>query len=64
MRILLTGLLASAIMIGSFLLWGGEFELLFSENAVPKTLGPTGWLLVVGLLMLDVFLPIPATAAG
>ena len=63
MRILLTGLLASAIMIGSFLLWGGEFELLFSENGVPKTLGPTGWLLVVGLLMLDVFPPVPATAA-
>ena len=63
MRILLTGLLASAIMIGSFLLWGGEFELLFSENGVPKTLGPSGWLLVVGLLMLDVFLPVPATAA-
>ena len=48
MRILLTGLLASAIMIGSFLLWGGEFELLFSENGVPKPLGPSGWLLVVG----------------
>ena len=63
MRILLTGLLASAIMIGSFLLWGGEFDLLFSENGLPKTLGPNGWLLVVGLLMLDVFLPVPATAA-
>ncbi|MBL62688.1 MAG: hypothetical protein CMI30_04680 [Opitutae bacterium] len=63
MRILLTGLVASAIMIGSFLLWGGEFELLFTEEGVPKTLGPNGWLLVVGLLILDVFLPIPATAA-
>ena len=63
MRVFVTGLAASALMIGSFLLWGGEFELLFSENGVPKTLGPSGWLLVVGLLMLDVFLPIPATAA-
>ena len=63
MRILLTGLLASALMIGSFFLWGGDFGLLFSENGVPKTLGPNGWLLVVGLLMLDVFLPVPATAA-
>ena len=63
MRILLTGLLASTLMIGSFFLWGGDFELLFSENGVPKTLGPNGWLLVVGLLMLDVFLPVPATAA-
>ncbi len=63
MRIFLTGLVASAIMIVSFLLWGGEFELLFSKDGVPKTLGPDGWLLVVGLLMLDVFLPIPATAA-
>ena len=63
MRILLTGLLASALMIGSFFFWGGDFELLFAENGVPKTLGPNGWLLVEGLLMLDVFLPVPATAA-
>ena len=63
MRILLTGLLASTLMIGSFFLWGGDFELLFSENGVPKTLGANGWLLVIGLLMLDVFLPVPATAA-
>ena len=64
MRILLTGLLASTLMIGSFFLWGGDFELLFAEkDGVPKTLGQHGWLLVVGLLILDVFLPIPATAA-
>lgn len=63
MRILVTGLLASALMIGSFFLWGGNFELLFAEDGVPKTLGPNGWVLVVGLLMLDVFLPVPATAA-
>ena len=63
MRILLTGLLASTLMIGSFFVWGGDLELLFAENGVPKTLGPNGWLLVVGLLMLDVFLPVPATAA-
>ncbi|MBT5908582.1 MAG: VTT domain-containing protein [Opitutae bacterium] len=63
MRILLTGLVASILMIGSFFLWGGDLELLFAENGVPKTLGPNGWLLVVGLLALDVFLPVPATAA-
>ena len=63
MRIILTGLVASAIMIVSFLLRGGEFELLFAKDGVPKTLGPNGWLLVVSLLVLDVFLPIPATAA-
>ena len=64
MRILVTGLLASALMIGSFLLWGGDFELLFAEkDGVPKALGQHGWLLVVGLLVLDVFLPVPATAA-
>ena len=49
MRILVTGLIASALMIGSFLLWGGEFELLFEKDGVPKALGPNGWLLVVGL---------------
>ena len=63
MRILLTGLLASAIMIGSFLLWGGDFEQRFADQDIKETLGPDGWLLVVGLLMLDVVLPVPATAA-
>ena len=63
MRILLTGLVASILMIGSFFLWGGDMELLFAEKGVPKTLGPNGWLLVLGLLALDVFLPVPATAA-
>ena len=33
------------------------------KEGVPKTLGQHGWFLIVGLLMLDVFLPVPATAA-
>jgi len=63
MRILVTGLIASALMIGSFLLWGGGLEQSFEKPDIKETLGPDGWLLVVGLLMLDIFLPVPATAA-
>ncbi len=63
MRVLFSGLAASALMIGSFFLWGGNFETLFTSDGVPKALGPNGWLLVVGLLALDAFLPIPSTAA-
>ena len=32
MRILLTGMVASTLMIGSFFLWGGDFELLELQN--------------------------------
>ena len=48
-------------MVGAFFLWGGYFEDLLTgeSNAVPEK---WDWLFVVGLLTLDVFLPIPATA--
>ena len=48
-------------MVCAFVLWGGYFEELLAghSNANP---GQWDWLFVVGLLTLDVFLPIPATA--
>lgn len=47
--------------MGAFFLWGGFFEDLLTgrESATP---GQWDWAFVVGLLTLDVFLPIPATA--
>ena len=48
-------------MLGAFFAWGGYFEGLFTEETAAHP-GPWDWLFVVGLLTLDVFLPIPATA--
>ena len=61
MRVFVTGLISAGLMVGAFRLWGGYFEELLTgqSNAVP---GQWDWLFVVGLLTLDVFLPIPATA--
>ena len=61
MRVFITGLVAAGLMVGAFFLWGGFFEDLLTgrEGASP---GRWDWAFVVGLLMLDVFLPIPATA--
>ena len=61
MRVLITGLVASGLMVGAFFLWGGYFEgLLIGQSG--GSVGRWDWLFVVGLLTLDVFLPIPATA--
>ncbi len=61
MRVFVTGLIAAGLMVGAFFLWGGYFEQLLvgQPDASP---GQWDWLFVVGLLTLDVFLPIPATA--
>ena len=48
-------------MVGAFFLWGGFFENLLTGEPGASP-GPRDWLFVVGLLTLDVFLPIPATA--
>jgi len=61
LRILITGLIATGLMLGAFFAWGGYFEGLFTEEAASQP-GPWDWLFAIGLLTLDVFLPIPATA--
>ncbi len=60
-RILITGLIAAALMLAAFFAWGGYFEELLRGNITSQP-GRWDWLFVVGLLTLDVFLPIPATA--
>ena len=60
-RILITGLIAAVLMLASFFAWGGYFEELLRGN-INSLPGRWDWLFVVGLLTLDVFLPIPATA--
>jgi len=61
LRVLITGLVATGLMLGAFFAWGGYFEGLFTEETAAQP-DPWDWLFIVGLLTLDVFLPIPATA--
>ncbi len=61
MRLLLTGIIATALMLAAFFAWGGYFEQLLTDDPDPHP-GRWDWVLVVGLLTLDVFLPVPATA--
>ena len=60
-RIIITGLLAVALMLGAFWAWGGYFEDLLTGRA-PSTATAGDGAFLAGLLLLDVFLPIPATA--
>ena len=61
LRILVTGLIATALMLTAFFVWGGYFEELLTGDPTSAP-GRWDWLFVVGLLTLDVVLPIPATA--
>ena len=61
LRILVTGLIATALMLAAFFVWGGYFEELLTGDPTSAP-GRWDWLFVVGLLTLDVVLPIPATA--
>ena len=48
-----------------FVLWGGRFEAWFTGDAAVawlRGLGAWGWLGGIGLLMADLFLPVPGTA--
>lgn len=58
-------LILGVILLIPFLLWGGRFEAWFSGAAAVewlRGLGPWGWLGGIGLLMADLFLPVPGTA--
>lgn len=60
-RILITGLVAAGLMVGAFFLWGGYFENLL-KGEIGQDPGQWDSIFVMGLLTLDVFLPIPTTA--
>ena len=55
LRILITGLIATALMLAAFFAWGGYFEELLTGDTTTQP-GGWDWLFVVGLLTLDVFL--------
>jgi uncharacterized membrane protein YdjX (TVP38/TMEM64 family) len=64
MRLLTTALVLVVVLCVPFVIWGDAFMAKFSgESAIAwiRGWGAWGWLAVFGLLMSDLFLPIPAT---
>ena len=64
MRVLRLFLVLAVLVLIPFLVWGGKFMALFEGEAARKFVldcGAWGWLVVIGLLIGDLFLPIPAT---
>jgi uncharacterized membrane protein YdjX (TVP38/TMEM64 family) len=64
MRLLATAIILAALFCVPFFLWGDRFMERFSEAGAIEWIrgwGPWGWLAVIGLLMADLFLPLPAT---
>ena len=64
MRLILTTLGLGVVLCVPFLLWGEDFTGWFSGASAVEWIrgwGSWGWLAVVGLLVADVVLPIPAT---
>ena len=64
MRLLVTAIVLAVVFCIPFAIWGGEFMRWFTGDAAIAWIrgwGAWGWLAVIGLLVSDLFLPIPAT---
>jgi uncharacterized membrane protein YdjX (TVP38/TMEM64 family) len=64
MRLLTTAIVLVVVLCVPFVIWGDAFMAKFSGESVIAWIrgwGAWGWLAVFGLLMSDLFLPIPAT---
>src|SRR5436190_9884975 len=64
MRLLWLTLALALVVIGTFVLCGGNFERWFTGEAAVEWIrswGVWGWLAVILLLISDLFLPVPAT---
>jgi uncharacterized membrane protein YdjX (TVP38/TMEM64 family) len=64
MRLLSIFLLLALLVIVPFLLWGGAMEARFSLNGAVdwlRSLGGFAWIAGIGLLVLDLILPVPST---
>ena len=64
MRLLVTSILFAVVLCLPFLIWGEQFMQWFTGDAAIQWIrgwGAWGWLAVIGLLVSDLFLPIPAT---
>ncbi len=64
MRLLTTSIVLAVVFCIPFLIWGDQFMQWFTGDAAIQWIrgwGAWGWLAVIGLLVSDLFLPIPAT---
>lgn len=64
MRLFVTALVLAALFCVTFAVWGGDFMRWFSGDAALQWIrswGAWGWLAIIGLLMSDLVLPVPAT---
>ena len=64
MRLLVTSIILAVVLCIPFLIWGDQFMQWFTGDAALawiRSWGAWGWLAVIGLLVSDLFLPIPAT---
>lgn len=65
MRLLVTSIVLAVVLCIPFAIWGEDFMQWFTGDAAIEWIrgwGRWGWLAVIGLLMSDLFLPLPATA--
>ena len=64
MRLLITAIVFAVVLCIPFAIWGSQFMAWFTGEAAIAWIrgwGALGWLAVMGLLVADLFLPIPAT---
>ena len=64
MRLFRIFIILAVLVLIPFLFWGDKFMTLFDGEAARKWVqdrGAWGWLAVIGVLISDLFLPIPAT---
>lgn len=64
MRLLRIFLILAVLVLIPFLIWGDAFMAIFDGASTRKWVqdcGTWGWLAVIGLLISDLFLPVPAT---
>ena len=64
MRLFVTAVVLAILFCVPFAIWGGDFMRWFSSDGAVawiRSWGAWGWLAIVGLLMSDLVLPIPAT---
>jgi uncharacterized membrane protein YdjX (TVP38/TMEM64 family) len=64
MRLLLLFFGLAAVILIPFLIWGDQTTAFFGDAAPQwiQSWGPWGWLAAIGILISDLFLPIPSTA--
>ena len=64
LKVLAVAVVLAALCMFGFELWGEDFERLFNQEACAAWLARTGawaWAAAIGLLVVDLFLPVPAT---